>query len=639
MNRIILGMLACAGLCACTSEEIDITGNNNPTFEGDKAYMTVRLCDVGASSATTRAANGNFETSTSVESGVSNAYFYFFDSEGVFVSEGEVWKGDLAISDKENVDFTSEKQVILKGLTEKNYPKYVVTVLNKPVGFEAGETLDEFEKLLSTGDAGGIKKGSDFVMSTTSFANQYSYDNPSVKIPYFVTEVKEKDFHIEPITDLQNINPVDIYVERLASKVTLVVDDDLKDGATTSMYGGVKHYLYEVDETVAGDENTDDEDGMAVDKLYVELLGWKLNATARNSNMIKNINEEWVNSTTEELPYNLGTGWKWNDPDNKRSYWGMSYNYDKKCEYKTNSEGKTPEDESSSLTWLNEYLKYVSLESTTASPLLQLGDHDYCAENTNTAQNSTSLNPILKYKNSSAITSVLLKARVCTLGEGDSIKARTLVRYKGELFTDSTYLNYVIKHLMASKNLNAYYMVGENTYKHIDNKYVELKRLREVSGYQNTKENIDGYYAVVPGGLFTKTTLYKKLDDGTYEEIQDKGTITAMFDEFNEDANAIGYANGLMYYNIPIEHLNPYYETIDNGADQSKTEVVNEGNYGIVRNHHYYVKITSIGHLGKGIVDEGEVIVPDPRDYFDTYYVGAQINILPWKVVEQEVEI
>ncbi len=639
MNKFILGMLVCVGLCACTSEEIDITGNNKPTFEGDKAFMTIRLCDVGTSSATTRAANGNFETSISGEYGVSNAYFYFFDSEGVFVSEGEVWKGDLSTSDKENVDFTSEKQVILKGLTEKNYPKYVVTVLNKPAGFKCGETLEEFEKELSPGEAGGIKNGKDFVMSTTSFANQYSYDNPKVKIPYFVTEVKEKDFHLEPITDVQKVTPVDIYVERLASKVTLVVDDDLQDGATTSMYGGVKHYLYEVDETVAGDDNEDDAGGMAADKLYVELLGWKLNATARNSNMIKNINEKWVNSTDEEVPYNLGTGWTWNDPENKRSYWGMSYNYDIDGDYKTNSEGKTPDNENTSTTWLNKYLKYVSLESTTASPLLTFGDHDYCAENTNTAQNSTESKTILKYKNSSAITSVLLKARVCMLGEGDNIKTQTLVRYKGELFTDSTYLNYVIKHLMVSKNLNAYYKIGEDTYEHIDGQYVELKRLREVQGYQNTKTNIDGYYAVVPNSLFNKATLYKKLDDGTYEEIKDKTTITSLFDVFNEDAEAIGYANGLMYYNIPIEHLNPYYETTDNGTDQLKTEVVNEGNYGIVRNHHYYVKITSIEHLGKGIVDEGEVIVPDPKDYLDTYYVGAQINILPWKIVEQEVEI
>ncbi len=687
MKKTIFGMIVCAALCACTSENDELGGGKLPMFEGDKAYITVRLCDVGsngtmggnnaatratddvvmsANEATraayeamravsetaggnngaTRATEGGFGSSLSEESGVSNAYFYFFDADGVLVSEGEVWKGEMSDNtSNENVDFTSGTEVILKGLTERNYPKYVVTVLNKPVDFAPGETLGEFEKQLSMGDASGIKAGNNFIMSTTSFADQYSADNAKMKIPYFVTELSERDFHLEPITDLQMNDPVNIYVERLASKVTVNLGSDMQDNAVKAIEGDITHYLYEVDETVAGDENTDDQDGMAVDKLYVELLGWKLNATARNSNMVKNINEEWKNSS-KETDYNLGQGWTWNDPDNKRSYWGMSYNYDIKYEYKSNSEGNTPENEKNADTWVNKYLQYVSLKGITGSPLLGFGSHDYCAENTNTAQNSTSSNNILKYKYSPAITSVLLKARVCTLGaDGNSIETQTLVRYKGELFTEKGYLDYVIKHLMATKGLNAYYLasenseIGEKTYKHIDNQFVELKKLRDVPGYGSSEANIDGYYAVVPNGKFTSTTLYQKVEDGTFEEISDKSSQSGLFDVFNEDAEAIGYANGLMYYNIPIEHINANYDYQDNGAGQSQTQLLNEANYGIVRNHHYVVTITSVKNLGKGIVDENEVIVPDPKDYLDTYYVGAEINILPWKVVVQNVEI
>ncbi|MCD8291316.1 MAG: Mfa1 family fimbria major subunit [Prevotella sp.] len=646
MKKLILGMIACAGLCACTSEDIDFSGNEKPVFEGDKAYMTVRLCDVGTSAATTRAKDGNFETSQPGEVGVNNAYFYFFDSEGVFVSEGEVWNGNLGSPKEDNVEFTSDTQVILKGLTEKNYPKYVVTVLNKPAKFEAGETLDEFEKLLSTGTSGSIKNGDNFVMSTTSYVHQNS-DDQSVKIPYFVTEVEEKDFHLEPIDKEHLGTPVNIYVERLASKVTLNVHENLKNKAKQIVDGDRTHYLYEVDETVAGDANADVQDGMAADKLYVELLGWKLNATARNSYMIKNINEKWTNSSNEDLEYNLGYAWTWNDPSNKRSYWGKSYNYGIDYEYKTNSEGNTPDNEEKSTEWLNDYLKYVSLENTGDSKLLSMGENDYCAENTNTAQNSTDLYHVLKYKNSPAITSILVKARVCTLDENEDIKTDTLVRYKGELFMGKTYLNYVINHLILSKGLNAYYVVDENaeesakTYKHIDYQYVELKKLRDVQEYHYSKENIDGYYAVVPNSKFSTTTLYKKGDNGTFEKIDDKEVITLLFDEFNADADALGYVNGLMYYNIPIEHLNSEYtyDETNAGDDQPKVQLLNEGNVGIVRNHHYYVTITSLEHLGKGIVDEGEVIVPDPKDYLDTYYVGAEINVLPWKIVEQEVEI
>ena len=84
-----------------------------------------------------------------------------------------------------------------------------------------------------------------------------------------------------------------------------------------------------------------------------------------------------------------------------------------------------------------------------------------------------------------------------------------------------------------------------------------------------------------------------------------------------------------MYYNIPIEHLN---------NDAAENGTVPEAKYGVVRNHHYVVTIDKLEKIGKGIFDGNEKIVPgDPND--DTYYVGAKINILSWKIVSQNVEL
>jgi len=42
-------------------------------------------------------------------------------------------------------------------------------------------------------------------------------------------------------------------------------------------------------------------------------------------------------------------------------------------------------------------------------------------------------------------------------------------------------------------------------------------------------------------------------------------------------------------------------------------------------------------NLGKGVYDPDEVIVPSEDDEKENYYVGATINILSWKVVNQNV--
>ena len=51
-------------------------------------------------------------------------------------------------------------------------------------------------------------------MSTTSYTE-------TNRTKYFVTEIKEENFSLEPITDVSAIsNAVTVYVERLAAKVT-----------------------------------------------------------------------------------------------------------------------------------------------------------------------------------------------------------------------------------------------------------------------------------------------------------------------------------------------------------------------------------------------------------------------------------
>lgn len=554
-------MVACALVGACTNDGVE--NNVSNTFPANQAFINVRLSDVGSMG--TRGTDGGYEYGSADEHAVKTAHFYFYDNAGLFVSEGSAWNGGNA-SDKnpaENIEFRSNTVVVLENLEGKGYPNYMVTVLNKPANFTAPQTLDEMEKLLVDGITTTADEKTYFTMSTSSYKRD---DNTK----YFVTPITEDNFTLEPV-DVGNItNYVEVYVERLAAKVTLGVSSEL----TSKTIEGKDGVFYPITSTVAGDDN--DETTIANENLLIQFRGWKLNGTANKSHIVKNINTAW---TDEEL------GFAWNKAADFRSFWGKSFNYGVGTyTYGVNGD--------------NCPLTYVNLNDN----LVEVGKSTYCAENTNTADvlNTEGNNP-------AAITSILLKAVVCD-AEGNALD---LVRYNGVLFEDEQFLSYVLNVMNSNGNWNVW-VAGENgTYTQLDETGVELVK------------NGSGVKVQLKAGQ----TLYTKVAEGQFETIADVTTINEKLGA--TCAGAIGYKGGEMFYNIPIEHLNPIE------ADATTLE---EANYGIVRNHHYVINITKLDKVGKGIFTPEEEIVPDDTDK-DTYAIGAKINILSWKVVNQNVEL
>ncbi len=564
MNKL-LGLLVCTALCACSNDESGIIPNDTPNvFTGDKAYIKVRLADAGT---LTRAQEGDFEYGTNEQS-IKNASFYFYDADGVFVTQGDVWTDGSASTTTPagNIEFASNNIVVLKGLDKKSYPRYMVTVLNKPTGFVHGKTLDEMQTVLADNNAEGIYYPATtdnvttnyFTMSTTSYTE-------TNREKHFVTEVNEGNISLEPMTDASAIaNTVTVYVERLAAKVTLKVSDNLPKDANGR---------YPIKVTVAGENNSAGSGDIASEDLYVELLGWKLNATAKKSFMVKNIDAAWMDNDL---------GFTWNRPTDRRSHWGKSFNYGFSG-YPENAAGVPAN---------SEYLNYVDLENG----LTALENPAYCAENTNT-------NTIVTANFPTGVTSILLKAKVCD-ANGNALD---LVRYNGLLFKQDSFLEYVLNVLQTRNQLDVWYANGTDEegnarYTQIGKEYVKLEHVG------------DGKVKVV----FTNehgTSLYA--EDGSNCSDQ---TITALNDDLaSASADAIAYNGGLMYYNIPVEHLN--------NGDVAENGTIPEAKYGVVRNHHYVVTIDKLEKIGRGIFDGNEKIVPgdDP----DAYYVGAKIMPFP----------
>ncbi|WP_279063663.1 FimB/Mfa2 family fimbrial subunit [Alistipes finegoldii] len=253
LKNILCGILVCGAFCACSDQEPE-NSNKPGSFDG-KAYLRVNITDANS----TRATGGDLEYGDAAEHEVVNADFFFYDTNGIFIARANVWDSGTENEDNPagNIEFFGKSVIVLKGLTETNHPKHLVTVLNTPEDFEPANTLDGMKTLL----AGSIYNGSHFTMSTTSYGR-------TAVVPYFVTEVSESDFKKE-LDEAQNATPVDIYVERLAAKVTLRVDNDKLvpvDG---------KPGIYKVKVTVAGDPNQQEQGTQtgAAD-IYVRSLGW-----------------------------------------------------------------------------------------------------------------------------------------------------------------------------------------------------------------------------------------------------------------------------------------------------------------------------------------------------------------------------
>ncbi|MDE6369060.1 MAG: Mfa1 fimbrilin C-terminal domain-containing protein, partial [Muribaculaceae bacterium] len=127
-----------------------------------------------------------------------------------------------------------------------------------------------------------------------------------------------------------------------------------------------------------------------------------------------------------------------------------------------------------------------------------------------------------------------------------------------------------------------------------------------------------------------------------YKQVVDKVTVNGADTQISvQDANialaknvgfALYYTLGHAYFNIPVRHFGWYRAGNENAKDAifdwNKVKV---GDFGMVRNHAYNIKVDKIIGLANGIGgDEVELVPPSSET---NYYVSYQVHILKWAVV------
>lgn len=591
-SKILTGFAVSLAVVGCSNDEPVNTPNTDIPDADGKMYLNVKINDANTLS---RATDGGYEDGNTDEHEVVRADFFFYDANGRFVLRTNLTdlNGDHeGTLDDENIEYFTENLVVIQGLTQSELPTYMVTVLN-------GSTITPGADMKSLAEDVMFEtlrnNAGNFYMSTTSFFGQPKGETDRHDDTfYYATKLKSTDFYAKA-EDAQNAEPVNVYVERLAAKFTL---DGIEKGKP-----------YPVTTVVAGNDNgnlpTDAPE--AGTKLYVKFDGWGIAAQEKKSHLSKLLDSGW-NTTGID-------GWAtWNHSDYHRSFWGKSVSY-----------GSTTPD-----------LTVVTYQDA----INNVDNAIYAHETTNTADNIRTENGNQLIR--SRVTSVIITATVFEDEAGT--KPADLVLYNGVYYRKEQFISYALNIVNTSGELN--YYICENP----DAVAGETKHYRQVSTDDMKlvkKNNTNTGRVEVTFNKPSETLYARSVVDGNETFTAIDGGVemlnNALRQNLTDMRDAVAYTNGKMFYSIPVEHL----------ANNSTNGIVNgEGDYGVVRNHWYKVSVKNVMNMGNGIFipekvddptnpdepEDPEPLIPeDPTE--NKWALRAVINVLSWKIVNQNVDI
>lgn len=316
MKKSII-LLAVAGLFALSSCSDEKGGVTEPDFNSDgKSYIKINIAP--AKTTGTRAEeegtdNGNIDE---YEKNINNLRFYFF-KEGRPVpvnATGFNWvehtPGEISDDNpaNQNIDRTLSAIAILQLPKDSEKPDQMVTIAN-PESFEElndnkSYSLEELSGLAA--DLSGTSNG--LVMTTSVYL-----DNKDI-INY--TELHPDDFKSTMEEAMDESSPVKVYLDRALAKVQVIVNFKPQDDDTNSLIEftdeetGEDKIGYLIGEYgIYNGETTENK------SIYVVFLGWNATQTAKESFLVKNIENSWTD--TSVFP-------NWNDVNNFRSYWAKN---------------------------------------------------------------------------------------------------------------------------------------------------------------------------------------------------------------------------------------------------------------------------------------------------------------------------
>lgn len=312
---------ACVALMmsACASDKEEIGSGTKPG--SDPQYLAVNIVNVGATP-TTRTTD--YENGTEAESKINKVRFYFFNGDGspyliknpgMGVEGGgdknwlEASPADDTTSGKPSqIEKITQTVLVINGV-QSAAPAAIVAVVN-PGTVEAttlqnekgGDVMRLSELRYSAVGSQFYKKDakgkvSDFVMSNSVYVNAGEDVCASLVAG-----------HVTTSAETAKAKPVDIYVERVVTKVTADVDNEAFEYGNGTNWEANKY----------GTKNPVGKSGDY--DVYAVIEGWGLANENGKAEVEKQVNKTWADGTLGFTP--------WTTSDYHRCFWEKSVAFD-----------------------------------------------------------------------------------------------------------------------------------------------------------------------------------------------------------------------------------------------------------------------------------------------------------------------
>ena len=582
MKKTLLFSVALAGLMlgSCSSsDDLNGGGNNTGSNQSGSGYISLSLNLPTRSGSMSRAENDVFDDGLADEYAVKNGTLILFEGanekDATFAGAYELknLSMNLVGTTTDNITTTTKiTQKINNGLSSGNN-FYAIVVLNNNgtlavdgtnaslkvngVDFSPTKKISDLQTLELTKNASDFK-ATGFLMMNAPLSNVAGGATEPTGATVSVASKIDKD-HIYATEALAKANSsATIYVERALAKV---------DVTATSTTGNLT-------------DNT---------SVPYTIKGWILDNTNKKTYYLRNTSNssEWLSlkttSTGPTKPYRfVGDTPMESGVSLYRTYWAKDPNYN-----------TTP----SSLS-----TDFSTIGKTAPTALKNLGEHDYCLENTFDVPN----------QNQNVTTRVIVAAQ---LGSGSTFY---VVNDNEKDLLDADGMKKAVKSaFLNNTDVQAWIKTGLKADEKIDENDLDVT-------VPSTAGNNVPTVSVNATGNAKYTTGAAP-------------TVTADITNIMKTIKVATYENGISYYPVRIKHfgdeLTPWKSsetplpTVSTGAYPTNNQAANYlGRYGVLRNNWYNIDVQGIKKLGSPVVPE---VTGDTDDELAAY-ISVKINVLSW---------
>lgn len=571
-------------IASCSNDDLVNGPESGSDVELVTNYLSVNL--VQASNMSTRDdEQKQYEDGEGYENTVTKVRFYFFDTNGNAASvkrSGDNyqnfydWVSSEASTDKDSPNVEKKLQAVLVINTESGEALPTkVVAILNPDNLSLGTGNLTLSQLQGATYERDFASYANNAASPTFVMSNSVYADGNKENAIVATDIPTA-YYANSIENAK-ANPVQIYVERAVAKVRTSVGTISENSSTyDNGYFTLK-----------------DKEGKLIKvgekQVYMKFDNWNLTADTDKGNLLKNITpSSWSNIFGDE---------PWNVTDYHRSFWATNATTAKQSwhTYTAISGGK------------------------------ELGTSNVIYANEN-APASTYSDEYGDSFSADKFTKVILSGTLYVDGENGAKTAVELCKYAGVYYAGEENL---ITAILASLGTNMIYSQNGTQWSSLTADDVQLVTAKSVNMAQEGEPTKGRYYVY----LQLKDNLNKNWskDQAGDDAFENAAAVNKYL--LQTIGKAQVYQEGKTYYYFPIQHLG------DEGT---------VGEYGVVRNHIYDCKITSVIGLGTPVYipengdddpdDEEEDIYPEKPEDDDTF-IAAQINILSWRLVSNDVNL